>query len=132
MLDRRRAAEHAFHFQQLFFVGEADAAFEPMVDVGLGEFPFPAHLAARQLAAVCQLGHLLRRKVEVAGQSMEIKVAVWHGIRPLLAHPVTIAAATRSAVRFSARLVSSPNCMVTDQRPSRSPVTNQCGCTTVD
>ena len=29
-------------------------------------------------------------------------------------------------------LVSSANCMVTDQRPSRSPVTNQCGCTTVD
>ena len=46
-------------------------------------------------------------------------------------HPVT-AAATRSATRPSARLVSSSNCMVTDQRPSRSPVTNQCGCTTVD
>ena len=79
MLDLCRTAEHAFDFQQLLLIGQADTSLEPVMDVGLGELPFPAHLAARQLAAVRQLGHLLRCKVQVAGQSLEIEVAIWHG-----------------------------------------------------
>ena len=48
-----------------------------MMDFGLGEFPLPAHLAARQVAAVRQLGHLLGRQVEVAGQSITLKFLLY-------------------------------------------------------
>jgi len=47
--------QHALDFDQPFFVGQADAVLDPMMDVGLGESPLSADLAARQFTAVASL-----------------------------------------------------------------------------
>ena len=74
-----RAAQYTLDFQKLRFVGGPDAAFEPVVDVGLGELPFSAHLAAGKLSAVRQLGHLVGRQVEITGEPLQIEIAMRHG-----------------------------------------------------
>ena len=75
-----RSCKTSFDFEQFALVGQSDAAFQPMMDIGLGEPPLAADLAARQLAAIGQLCHLLRGQVEVSGQGVNVEVVGGHDI----------------------------------------------------
>ena len=49
-----RSAQNALDLKQFAFVGKPDAVLEPMVDIGPGKTPTPAHLAAGQSITIGQ------------------------------------------------------------------------------
>ena len=71
---------NVLHFDQFPLVGQSDPRFQPMMDIGPGKPPLAGDLAARQLAAIGQPGHLLWGQVEVSGQGVEVEVVGGHGI----------------------------------------------------
>ena len=43
------AAQEVLHIDDVFLVGQTDPRFQPMMDVGAGETPFPSHFAPGSL-----------------------------------------------------------------------------------
>ena len=75
---RAGAIERAFHLHQRLVIRQADAIFEPMVDLGGREPPLAADAPARQLAALCQLHYRRRHHVQVCGQPIDVEVFLSH------------------------------------------------------